>query len=165
MITNVRHTAVIVTNMDTSLEFYRDFLGLEVVLDRQQEGEFFSKLLALDSVKMRVVMLKSPEGFMIELFEFPSHRQNKPEHVEMSDIGCSHIAFGIEDMDVTYKQLQEKGYEYNCEPLVSPDGFAKVIYCHDPDGTIIELVQILETGKNPYKPGSPGEKYPFKPCK
>jgi len=151
MIKNVRHTAVIVTDMEKALGFYRDLLGLKVVLDKQQEGELFARLLALESVKMRVVMLEAPDGYMVELFEFPSHRRKAPDSVEMCNIGCSHIGFRVEDMDDTYEKLLEKGLKCNSEPLVTPDGYAKVIYCHDPDGTIIELVEILNTDKNPYK--------------
>jgi len=146
----IRHTGVIVTNMERSLEFYRDMLGLIVVLDREQEGEFLARLIALPGVRMRVAMLQAEDGNKVELFQFYSHPKPAPEKVETSDIGCSHLAFAIEDVDAAYEEFQQKGIKFNSAPMISPDGYAKVVYCHDPDGTIIELVQILDTSKNPY---------------
>lgn len=150
MIEGVRHSGIVVTNMDNSLEFYRDLLGLKVVLDVEQTREFFDRLLGLPNVQMRVVMLEAPDGYKIELFEFPSHPQRPREDAEMSDIGCSHVAFTVDDVDKIFEEISSKGYKVNCPPQVSPDGYAKVIYCHDSDGTIIELVQILNQGLSPY---------------
>ena len=150
MIKTIRHTGIIVTKMDRALEFYRDLLGMEVVLDREQEGEFVGKLIALEDVRMRVVMLQAPDGNKVELFEFYSHPKKAPEKVQTSDIGCSHIAVAIDNVEAAYEKFSQKGIQFNCPPVVSPDGYAKVAYCHDPDGTIVELVQILDTGKNPY---------------
>ena len=150
MIKTIRHTEIIVTKMDRALEFYRDLLGLEVVLDKEQEGEFFGKLIALAGVRMRVVMLQAPDGNKVELFEFYSHPEKAPEKVETSDIGCSHIAIAIDDLDAAYEKFSQKGIQFNCPPVMSPDGYAKVAYCHATDGTLVDLVQILDTGRNPY---------------
>ena len=150
MIRTVRHAAIVVTDMDNTLTFYRDLLGLEVVLDREQAGEFFSKLLGLADVRMRVVMLEAPDGNRVELFEFPSHPKAPREPVEMSDIGGSHVAFSVGDLDATYDLLARNGTRFHCPPQVSPDGYAKVTYCRDPDGTIVELVEILTEGPEPY---------------
>jgi len=150
MIEAIRHTGIVVTEMGRALEFYRDLLGLEVVLDREQGGEFLAELMALEGVRMRVVMLQAPDGNKVELFEFHSHPKEAPGKVETSDIGCSHLAVAIDDLEAAYEELSQKGIQFNCPPVVSPDGYAKVAYCHDPDGTIVELVQILDTGKNPY---------------
>ena len=42
-----------------------------------------------------------------------------------------------------YTKLCNKGIHCNSEPLIAPDGKAKVLYCHDPDGIILELVEEL----------------------
>ena len=151
MIKTMRHAAIVVTDMDKALRFYRDLLGLKVVLDKQQEGEFFENLLALEALSMRVVMLESPDGGRLELFQFHSHPKAAPSSVQANEIGCAHVAFSVSDIDKTYQILLQEGIEFNCPPLVSPDGYGKVTYCHDADGTIIELVQILGKGRSPYQ--------------
>jgi len=151
MIKTVRHAAIVVTDMERSLAFYRDLLGLRVALDVEREGEFFDKLLALPGLRMRVVMLEAPDGNRLELFEFLSHPKKAPDNVETCDIGCMHVAFSVSDIDETYRVLSENGIAFHCPPLVSEDGYGKVTYCRDPDGTILELVQILDPGREPYK--------------
>ena len=145
MITKMRHTGIVVTDMDRSLKFYRDLLGLEVALDREQGNAFLDKLLALDRVRMRVVMLEAQDGNRIELFQFYSHPDKPADQITINRIGCSHVCFAVDNVDKDYQRLREAGMQFNCPPTVSPDGYAKVTYAHDPDGTTIELTQILET--------------------
>lgn len=152
----IRHTGIIVTDMEKSLEFYRDLLGLKVVLDAEWEGEYFAQLTGLAGVRMRVVMLAAMDGKQVELFQFHSHPKQAPGKVETSDIGCSHIALEVDALDKLYAEMQRRGIRCNCAPLVSPDGYAKVTYCHDPDGAIIELVEILDASMNPYQGQSQG---------
>ncbi len=46
MIRTVLHAGIVVTEMEKVLEFYRDLLGLKVVLDCEQQDELFDKLIA-----------------------------------------------------------------------------------------------------------------------
>jgi len=150
MVKTIRHAGITVTDMEKSLEFYRDLLGLKAVLDVEQEGEFCEKITAYPG-RRRVVMLEAGDGNRIELFQFYHHPKAAPAKVETADVGCTHVCFSVDDVDAAYQKFSAEGIEFNCEPQVSPDGYAKVTYCHDPDGTIIELTQILDTGKDPYE--------------
>ena len=143
MITNVRHAGIVVTDMDRSLTFYRDLLGLQVVLDREQGNAFLDNLLALDRVRMRVVILEARDGNRIELFQFYSHPDRPPDQISINRVGCSHVCFAVDDIDKDYQRLREVGIRFNCPPTVSPDGYAKATYAHDPDGTTIGLTQVL----------------------
>lgn len=42
MIRTVRRTGIVVTEMEKALEFYRDLVGLKVVLDGEQQSEFLT---------------------------------------------------------------------------------------------------------------------------
>ena len=33
--------------------------------------------------------------------------------------------------------------QFNSSPQISPDGYAKVVFCRAPEGTMIELVEVL----------------------
>ncbi|MBI3088771.1 MAG: VOC family protein, partial [Candidatus Colwellbacteria bacterium] len=59
-------------------------------------------------------------------------------------IGCTHVAFTVANLDKEYKRLTEAGIVFNSPPQLPPDGYAKVAFCKDPDGTLIELVEVLE---------------------
>ena len=47
----IRHTGIVVSSMKRSLEFYRDLLGLKMVKDFKEEGEYIDKISGLRSLK------------------------------------------------------------------------------------------------------------------
>lgn len=139
----IRHTGIVVSNMERSLGFYRDILGLKVVKDFIEKGKYIDSISGLLETRLRMIKLITDNGSMIELLQYISHPRQPPVKSRIYDLGCSHIAFTVDNIDNEYKRLLEKDVKFNCPPCVSPDGYAKVTFCHDPDGTNIELVEIL----------------------
>lgn len=138
MITGVRHSAIMVKDMEKALVFYRDLLGLTVVRDAIEEGEHIDRLLHLSAIRFREVKLSTKgtleEGTVIELSQFlPPY-----EYVDFS-----HTALRVDDIEGEYKRLRKNGVEFLCPPFTSPDGYARVACCYDPDNYILELVEIL----------------------
>lgn len=141
----IRHTGIVVSNMEQSLKFYRDILCLKVVTDFTEEGEYIDSILGLSGVCLRMVKLTADDDSMVELLQYISHPNNPPIKTKIYDLGCSHVAFTVEDLDKEYERLLKNGVKFNYKPYVSPDGYAKVAFCHDPDGTSIELVEVLSS--------------------
>lgn len=139
----IRHTGIVVSNMERSLKFYQDYLCLKVVTDFTEDGKYIDSILGLSGVHLRMVKLIADDGSMVELLQYISHSNKPPIKTEIYDLGCSHIAFTVEDIDTEYERLSRMGVKFNCPPYVSPDGYAKVTFCHDPDGTSIELVEVM----------------------
>ena len=139
----IRHTGVVVSDMERSLRFYRDLLGLKVAKNFKEEGAYIDSISGLSSVRVWMVKLTADDGSMVELLQYLSHPRKAPDNPQICDIGCSHIAFTVDDIDEEYARLSESGVRFNCPPYISPDGYAKVAFCHDPDGASIELVEVL----------------------
>ena len=155
MVTKTRHTGIVVSDMDQALKFYRDLLGIsKVVLDRIGGDSYYDRVVGLKGTHLRVVMLELDDGTRIELLQYLSHPRSAPARVESCDIGCSHIALEVADVGALCEKLTEAGLAMNCPPLVDARGYAKVSYVHDYDGTIVELVQILDDTQVPYREGS-----------
>lgn len=141
---NIRHFGIVVENLEQSLHFYRDLLGLEIKRDMQEEGKFIDTILGLKNVRVHTVKMISQNGdTLVELLEYASHKGKKRESYQMFDLGASHSAFTVGNVDEEYKRLKKQGIAFTCEPQVSPDGKAKVTFCFDPDGVPVELVQEL----------------------
>jgi catechol 2,3-dioxygenase-like lactoylglutathione lyase family enzyme len=142
LIKEVRHIGIVVNNMKKSLEFYRDLLGLKIVRDMDEHGDHLDNMLSLDNVQVRTVKLSANDNTtLIELLEFQSHNDNGVRN--FYTIGASHVAFTVENIEKLYQDLSKKDIKFNAPPQKSPDGLVKVTFCKDPDGTPIELVQIL----------------------
>ena len=90
-----------------------------------------------------MIKLAADDGTMIDLLKYISHSHEVPHDPQICDIGCSHIAFTVDDIDKEYRRLSDKGVRFNSPPLVSSDRYGKVAFCRDPDGVFIELVEIL----------------------
>ena len=145
VITGIRHTGIVVTDMEKALRFYRDLLGLKVVKDFKEQGDYIDNISGLSAVRLRMVKLTADDGSMIELLQYLSHPREARDNHQICDIGCSHIAFTVDDIDKEYTRLLESGVRFNCPPYNSPDGYAKVTFCYDPNGTSIELVEVLDS--------------------
>ena len=71
MIKEVRHIGIVVKNIENSLKFYRDLLGLKIVRDMNEHGNHLDNMLSLDNVEVRTVKLSVNENItLIELLEF-----------------------------------------------------------------------------------------------
>jgi len=132
--------------MERSLKLYRDYFGFQVVWDEIEQGEFIDSLSGEKEVKVRTVKMKDEDGGMIELLYYYSHPETDVRNKinKIMKIGCSHFALTVNDVDQSTIELINMGLKFVCEPQVSPDGNAKVCFCRDFDGTLIELVEALK---------------------
>jgi glyoxylase I family protein len=142
----VRHIGITVTDMEKSMKLYKEYFGLKCVWDQIEKGKFIDGLSGLDDVVVRTVKLKDVNGGMIELLNYKSHPEKNDINFEekIIKIGCSHFAVTVSNLDKTYKELLTMGLKFNAKPSISEDGNAKVCFCRDFDGTLIELVEELK---------------------
>ena len=142
MINDVRHIGIVVTDMEKSLKFYRGLLGLKIKSLVDEEGKFLDNMLAHENVKNKVAKLYAKNGnVLVELINSKSYGNKKDR--DFFTIGASHFAFTVDDLEKTYDYLVKNGVKFTAPPQQTPDGFAKVTFCEDPDGTPIELVEVI----------------------
>ena len=141
---NIRHVGIVVSDIERSLKFYRDLLGLKTVLDFSEQGRYIDTLSDLTDVRLRMVKLIADDGSMIELLCYLSHPKRRPPGNKICEIGPTHVAFTVDDVDKIYAEWSAKGVRFNCPPQVAPDGKAKLTFCQDPDGTFLEIVELMD---------------------
>ncbi len=148
MITSVNildHVSVTVSDMNHSLTFYCDMLGLKEVERHHLEGDTISNMAGKPGVIMEVVRLIAPEtpGVMLDLQQYVAP-EGKVSDAQLGDVAHSHLCFGVPDVWAAYQDLKAKGVEFISEP-VSFDlewGVVYVVFFKDPDGYILELMQV-----------------------
>lgn len=148
MITSVNildHVSVTVSDMNRSLAFYCDMLGLKEVERHHLEGDTISKMAGKPGVIMEVVRLIAPEtpGVMLDLQQYVAP-EGKVSDAQLGDVPHSHLCFGVPDVWAAYQDLKARGVEFISEP-VSFDldwGVVYVVFFKDPDGFILELMQV-----------------------
>lgn len=140
---NIRHVGIVVKDIEKSLAFYRDLLGLKIEKDMLEKGAYIDKVLGLNNVSVRTVKLSTGDGSLIELLCYRNPVSRNKPRAGINDIGCAHVAFTVNDIGKEYRRLVKKGIIFKSPPRKSPDSYAKVAFCRNPDGTFIELVEIL----------------------
>lgn len=145
---NIRHVGIVVSDLEKSLHFYRDVLGLKIVKMMDESGDYIDNMSALKNVKVTTVKMAAGDGDLeagnlIELLHYQSHPRKRDNSAEICAIGISHVAFTVDDLEYEYERLKNHNVFFNAPPQLSPDGYAKVTFCKDPDGNFIELVQVL----------------------
>ena len=127
---------IVCSDFDESLRFYRDLLGLHVVLDFDIPEEV-AVSAGLAPRGFRQVRLKAGET-LIKLMEIESPpARKKPEFAA----GVRWLTFFVDDARKTYRELSEKGVRFLSEPVAAPDAPA-VMCAVAPDGLLVEFVQL-----------------------
>lgn len=141
MIRKTRHTGLVVRNLSESQRFY-EALGFVLWKREIEEGKFIETVVGIESVKLETAKMHAKDGSMIELLEYHSHPMKKEKVNSPSNtLGCSHIAFTVDDIEKTCDLIKELGGSIVNNPATSPSGSVKVAYCHDIDGILLELVE------------------------
>lgn len=139
----IRHTGIVVSDLERALHFYVELLGLKVIKRMDESGEYIDKILGLKNVMVTTVKIAAEDGNLIELLYYHSHPRKPAGSREICETGISHIAFTVENVDAEYERLSKAGVPFNSPPQKSPDGSAKVTFFTDPEGNLIELTEML----------------------
>lgn len=142
-VTGYRHTGIIVKDMQRSVFFYRDILGLKVMQDFWDGSEYINRISGLEDASVHMVQLKAMDGTVIELLDYASHPTNlMPQPIH--NVGACHVAFRVASAEEAYRRLTEAGVHPISEPVLSSEGIAKVFFCRDPNSVRIEFVEMVE---------------------
>jgi catechol 2,3-dioxygenase-like lactoylglutathione lyase family enzyme len=143
MITLIRHTGLVVADLEGALRFWRDLLGFKVEKHIGESGPHIDAMMGLKDVRVTTVKMSAPEGGMIELLHFQSHPDSPAWLGQPYSTGFTHIAMTVSNLEVAHMKLTDAGVLFPAAPQYSPDGAVKVIYCRGPEGVLLELVEIL----------------------
>ena len=139
----LRHIGIVVSNLEKAIALYQDYLGCELVGKYPDlSGKYQEKLVGINNIAMDVAILRTQDNNRIELLEYKNYPGKKRKPVLSNDIGASHFALTVEDIDELYKIRNNFEVSFISAPLISPDGFVKVAYAVLMDECIVELVQV-----------------------
>jgi len=118
--TGIERILISVRDMDESLAFYRDEVGMQVVADQNLDPAKIQQLWNLSKgTKARAVFLKNEEqSTLLELIEFKPHSGRAiREGAQIRDYGIYDIALLVKDLDKTHRDLIGKGFKFISPPI------------------------------------------------
>ena len=134
--------AITCSNFEESLQFYRDVLGLEVFADLQVPEDVATKF-GLAPRGFRQVRLQAGDA-AIKLMDIESPPAGRTEEFAP---GVRWLTFFVSDVAATYREMKGKGARFLSEPgavesVAGEDPVGGVVCAVDPDGLLIEFVQL-----------------------
>lgn len=145
MVKGLFHTSITVSNLERSIVFYRDILGLELLYTRESSGKELSKSLGVENAHLKIAMFKVGNDYL-ELIEYVTPKC-VPKGLLPCDIASMHVAFHVKDISEMEQRLINHGYHFQAPPRKITEGPMKGwiwAYFKDPDGAQLELVEIQE---------------------
>jgi catechol 2,3-dioxygenase-like lactoylglutathione lyase family enzyme len=129
---NLDHVGLTVADLPAMTAWYAKALDLDV------EFEF-----ALDHVDFRGAMLRSADGWRLELLHRPEGRPGlqaaSPVEAALTH-GFGHVALDVPDVDSAYEALLATGASDRMSPRPSPEPGVRMAYVADPEGNLVELL-------------------------
>ena len=116
----MRHVALFARDLQASLRFYVDLLGMEVEWQPDDHNYYLTS-----------------GGDSLALHQAESNQQ-RDESTQRLD----HIGFFVEseeEVDAWFLWLQDHQIQMRTEPRTHRDG-ARSFYCYDPDGTVVQII-------------------------
>jgi catechol 2,3-dioxygenase-like lactoylglutathione lyase family enzyme len=142
-VAGIDHASVACADLNRSLQFYCDLLGLELRARGEAEGAEF-EISGISDPQVRWADLLLPGGHMFELIEYVRPR-GRPVRPDPNDPGATHISLRVNDADASHRRLRDAGVPVRGEPVTIDTAGAwhgaRAFYCADPDGVTIELIQ------------------------
>jgi catechol 2,3-dioxygenase-like lactoylglutathione lyase family enzyme len=141
---SISHIAVCVRDLDKSLVFYRDILGMTLSLDAVQDTSTGSRAHTYKHQRdtRRVVHLhwgEEEEPYLV----MTCHPGGQPdgEPIKLDQIGVSHFSFTVDDVVDLANELAAKGVEIpgGIEAFKNSEGKLNAFYVIDPDGILVQF--------------------------
>jgi catechol 2,3-dioxygenase-like lactoylglutathione lyase family enzyme len=142
----VHHTGLTVSDIETSIGFYRDVLGLELITRQETDGGYLAAIVGYPEAKTKNAHLRVPgTRHILELFEYLSP-SGEPLDVQSKNAGAAHVCFIVDDLRALHRELQERRVDSWVTPPVfvdaGPSRGGWALYLTDPDGIRVELFQL-----------------------
>ena len=143
--TGVSHIGICVRDLDRSLAFYRDVLGMRVTRDQMQDTTTggLPHVYQHPRKTRRTVYLRYGEGSTAPYLVMTSHPGDPPdgEPIKLDQVGISHLSFSVRDLKGLIQDLQDKGVEFAGPPdsFVNARGEVGAFYVYDPDGILVQF--------------------------
>ncbi len=143
---DMHHLGLTVSDIERSIAFYRDTLGMTLVRRRPNvDNDYVGLQTGFSGVILNVASFRvTPESNQgLEVVQYMNH-SGPPAEPATNRAGISHLCLLVDDLRACHADLSAKGVVFKSEPVTitaGPNTGGLVVYFYDPDGYALELFQ------------------------
>ncbi|MBL8189695.1 MAG: VOC family protein [Acidobacteria bacterium] len=143
----IDHTAIVVSDTDASLKFYRDTLGLRVAGESENYGVEQERLNNVFGARLKITALRAASGPGIEFLDYLTPRDGRltPSDKKANDLMHWQTNLMTDDIESAAIRLRERRFDFISSGLIQfaepALGLKKSVLVRDPDAHAIRLVE------------------------
>lgn len=126
------HTMLRVGNLEESLKFYCELLGMKLLRRKDYPGGEFTLAFVGYAEESEQAVIELTYNWGVDKYELGS--------------AYGHIALGVDDIYATCEEIKNRGGKVVREPGPMKHGSTVIAFVEDPDGYKIELIQLGTQG-------------------
>ena len=143
---DIHHLGMTVADIEQSVVFYRDLLGMELIGRRPcVDASYVAPQTGYEGVQLSVASFRVNQNSKqsLEVVQYLNHI-GKPSNTDTNCAGNTHLCIVVSDLNAAYRDLQSKGVKFKSNPVpitAGPNQGGLVVYFFDPDGYVLEMFQ------------------------
>jgi catechol 2,3-dioxygenase-like lactoylglutathione lyase family enzyme len=141
LVEEIVHIGISVFDLEKSVQFYRDVVGMDIEYRAYHEGEKISRVVGVEDATLDICVMKKG-GVRLELIDYGKPEKKSIQYKDQSTPGLIHIAMKVSDVDAACRRMEEMGFDFNSRPMVTRENGPKICYFRGPDNVILELYEV-----------------------
>ncbi|TMA11080.1 MAG: VOC family protein [Deltaproteobacteria bacterium] len=143
----IDHTAIVVSDTERSLKFYRDVLGMRLAGESENYGTEQEHLNNVFGARLRISGLRAQTGPGVEFLDYLTPRDGRPSPIDAraNDLWHSQTAMGVNSAEGAAQNVRNARAKLISPGIVTiPEkklGFSKGLLARDPDGHALQLIE------------------------
>jgi catechol 2,3-dioxygenase-like lactoylglutathione lyase family enzyme len=143
----IDHTAIVISNTEASLKFYRDRLGMEVAGESENYGPEQERLNNVFGARLHITALRAASGPGIEFLEYLAPQDGRPYPPEEKANDLIHwqtrfLGMSADEAAQTLRNSRSAFVSTGAVELpYAKAGFRKAVTVRDPDGHAVQVVE------------------------
>jgi catechol 2,3-dioxygenase-like lactoylglutathione lyase family enzyme len=142
----IDHTAIVVSDTERSLKFYRDVLGMKLAGESENYGIEQERLNNVFGARLRISGLRAQAGPGVEFLDYLAPRDGRPAPGDSraNDLWHWQTAMGVGNADAAAQRIKGRARFISPGVVAVPGralGFNKALLVRDPDGHAVQLLE------------------------
>jgi len=137
------HTAFVVRDLDRTIGFFKDLIGLELLSRAPREPKLIEDMTGLSAADLEIAYLHG-FGHSIELIHYKAPANRGGGLPRIYQDGAGHLAIDVDDAEAAVAAAEEFGLHRVGEIITidqGPNAGRKVVYLQSDDGLSIEFIE------------------------